>query len=541
MLHLGFTGPEIQEGIRNLKPISMRLEFKEGINDCYLIDDCYSNDINGLAQALDFMQRQQAFASNASKTVILSDILESGKTPIQLYADVEQLLSRQNISRLIVIGPEVFKYQGLFNNGKFNKFSAYLTTKDFLEDPEADQFSGELILVKGARAFKFEQVIAHLQAKVHGTRLEINLDAIAHNLSEYRALLSPNTKVMVMVKAFAYGSGSYEIANFLQHQGIHYLAVAYTDEGVLLRQNCITLPIMVMNPGEESFEKLADYRLEPVVYSTQELKLLLRFLKGTTQESKIKESHKIGIHLELETGMNRLGIDQNRLPDVLVELLSNENLVTVKGVFSHLAAADEADMDQFSRLQIDAFAQMEKIVTATLGYQPMRHLLNSPGITAYPEAQFDMVRLGIGLYGFDPNNLIQHKLRPVSKLISTISQIKTVGPDDTVGYSRKGRVARETKIATISIGYADGFDRRFSNGKGFVRINGYNAPIIGNVCMDMAMVNLGNIPAKEGDEVYVFDNERTIAQLAQELGTIPYEILTKVSQRVKRIFYTEQS
>jgi alanine racemase len=549
MLYLGHSGAEIQEGIRNLKPVSMRLEFKEGINDCYVIDDCYSNDLSGLAQALDFMQRQQAYAASATKTLILSDILEAGLPPQDLYRNVAQLVGHGAVHRLVLIGYVIGKYlPELLNPDNNIIVSNYGTTEQFLSSPEADQFDTELILIKGARRFRFESIVQHLQARVHGTRLEINLDAVAHNFNQYRALLQPTTKIMVMVKAFAYGSGSYEIANLLQHHGAHYLAVAYTDEGVSLRQSGITLPIMVMNPGAEAFEKLLDHRLEPVIYSFAELNQFLKFLKGYQRPAQpMAEKAAVtpqfpdlpGVHLELETGMNRLGIDTQKLPFVLAEMNQNKDRLVVRGVFSHLAAADEASMEDFSQEQIKQFSQMAEIVTKALGYRPILHLLNSPGITRFPEAQFDMVRLGIGLYGYDPNAVIQDKLEPVGRLKTTISQIKGVGTDQTVGYSRRGVVKQATRIATLAIGYADGFDRRLGNGNGVVKVNGKRAPIIGNVCMDMTMIDLDKISAQEGDEVIIFDQDLTIQDMAQKLGTIPYEILTKVSSRVKRIFYTE--
>lgn len=535
LLHLGMSGKAIQEGLRNLKPITMRLEFKEGLNDCYLIDDCYSNDLNGLAQALDFMQRQQAFATSSARTVILSDFLETGLPAKVVYTSAAKLLADKGIMRLIAIGQEISQYLSLFKQDVV----AFQTTESFLTSEFADKFNNELILIKGARKFRFEAIVQHLQARVHGTRLEINLDAVAHNFTQYKSLLKPTTKIMVMVKAFAYGSGSYEIANLLQHQGADYLAVAYTDEGVSLRENGITLPIMVMNPGPESFEKLLTYGLEPVVYSLYELQQLLRFLKNVHRFK--LDVKPVSVHLEVETGMNRLGFNENKLRLALVELKASSQLLEVKGLFSHLAAADEPTMIDFCLDQVNRFDQMCALVVNELGTQPLRHLLNSPGITRLPEAQYDMVRLGIGLYGYDPNNMIQDRLQPVGRLKSTISQVKTVQAGDTVGYSRRGVVNQTTKTATVAIGYADGFDRRLGNGRYKVKVNGKLVPVIGNVCMDMIMIDLGQVPAKEGDEVIIFDNELTIQALATQLETIPYEILTKVSDRVKRIFYTEQS
>lgn len=529
---LGLKGTLIQEGLRGLKPVSMRLELKEGVNDCYIIDDCYSNDLIGLAQALDFLDQQQAKLATRTKTLILSDLLETGLQEQELYASVANLLNDKHLDKLILIGNAITNHHDLFSVPSI----VFPDTASFLKSPVADSFNTELVLVKGARRFQFEQIVQHLQAKAHGTRLEINLDAVAHNFKVYKGLLETNTKVMVMVKAFAYGSGSQEIASLLQYHGADYLAVAYADEGVALRKGGITVPIMVMNPGAESFEKLLQHDLEAVLYSPELLAQYVRYLRTIGHSRHLPAS----IHIEVETGMNRLGFGVNQLPALVRELVANSKLIKVKGVFSHLSAADEPIMEDFSRQQISQFRDMANKLEQQLGYSIFKHLLNSPGITRFPDAQFDMVRLGIGLYGYDPNGVVQHLLQPVGRLKATISQIKEVKAGDTVGYSRKGVASKDTRIATLSIGYADGFDRRLSNGVGVVKVNGKRVPVIGNVCMDMTMVDLGSIPAKEGDDAIIFDDDLTIQQMAATLNTIPYEILTKVSERVKRVFYTEQ-
>lgn len=528
---LKYKGSTIQEALRGLRPVSMRLEFKEGIRGCYLIDDCYSNDLIGLTQALEFMNQQQVAGNLRLKTAILSDLLETGLEESELYAAVFKLLKDSKIDKVIAVGDRIgrrLKESGL-------DVLEFASTQLFLDSAAADAFDHELVLIKGARVFQFERIVQHLQAKAHGTRLEINLDAVAQNLDTYRQLLKPETKIMVMVKALAYGSGSYEIAKLLQLQGADYLAVAYADEGVQLREGGISIPIMVMNPAVESFEKLKQYHLEPVVYSMGLLQEWIRYAQAEAKQ------HYPGVHIELETGMNRLGFAQGQLKSLAKNIKAAGGLVQVKGIFSHLSAADEPEMEDFSQAQITLFGSLANELEQLLGYTTLKHLLNSPGITRFTDAQFDMVRLGIGLYGYDPNGKVQHLLQPVGRLKATISQVKEVKAGETIGYSRKGLAETDTRIATLSIGYADGFDRRLSNGLGVVKVNGKRVPVIGNVCMDMTMVNLGSVPAKEGDDAIIFDEELSIQEMAQKLGTIPYEILTKVSSRVKRIFYTEQS
>ncbi len=520
MQHLGISDAEIQERLRLLHPVSMRLELKQGIRGCYLIDDTYNNDLAGLQIALDFLDSQQ---QRARKTVILSDVLESGEDEAQLYGKIAGMLRGKNVDRLIGIGEVISRNAGVFD------FPTILfpNTEDFLKKANT-LFSNELILLKGARTFRFERIVRQLQQKTHGTVLEINLDAVAHNLNHFRSLLRPQTKIMAMVKAFAYGSGSAEIASLLQFHRVDYLAVAYADEGVLLRENGITLPIMVMNPSVETFWQLIDCQLEPEIYSLRILQEFLDFLE--------ENDHSAKIHLKLETGMNRLGFEAEHLPELIRTLRQNPRL-HVAAIFSHLAASEDPQHRDFTLAQIERFEIVADKISKPLGYQPLRHIVNSAGIAHYPDAQFDMVRLGIGLYGVGTNADEQTHLQTVGTLKTTISQIKHVKAGETVGYGRRGNVLTDSTIATIAIGYADGFDRRFSLGNGKVWVNGHLAPVIGSVCMDMTMVDITNIPAQEGDTVVVFGAESPIQQLAAWANTIPYELMTGIGERVKRVFF----
>jgi Alr-MurF fusion protein len=404
-----------------------------------------------------------------------------------------------------------------------------------------------MIVIKGGRRFEFEQIVGLLEQEIHGTKLEISLNALSHNLNLYRSLLNLRTKIMVMTKAFAYGSGNFEVAHLLQYQKVDYLAVAYTDEGVSLRQNGIYLPIMVMNPTVESFELISRYRLEPEIYSLRLLKEYVGFVKDeikNREELMSKHSSearkKFAIHLKLDTGMNRLGVVESQLAEVASLLREHRNDIEVKSIFSHLAASDEAQHDDFSLAQIAHFQRLAGEMEQQIGYRTLKHLLNTAGIGRFPQAQFDMVRLGIGLYGVDSAKKHQDQLQTVCTLKTTISQIKSVAPPQTVGYSRKGEVSQPTRIATLAIGYADGYLRVFGNGVGKVKLNGKYAPIIGNICMDMCMIDLSNHPeAKEGDEVIVFGQDPTVSQLAESTNTIPYEILTNIGERVRRIYYAD--
>ncbi|TGE17183.1 bifunctional UDP-N-acetylmuramoyl-tripeptide:D-alanyl-D-alanine ligase/alanine racemase [Hymenobacter elongatus] len=517
---------EIQQRLDRLLPVAMRLEMKQALNDCYVLDDTYNNDLAGLRLALDALARQPR---RGRRTLILSDVLESGLPAAELYARVAALLPAHGVERLVGIGPEIGAHQATF--GELSR-AFFSSTEAFLTSFRPEQFHQETILVKGARRFGFERIVAAFQQKIHGTVLEVNLDALVHNLNFYRARLQPGTRLMVMVKAFAYGSGSYEVANLLQFHRADYLAVAYADEGVDLRQHGISLPVMVMNPSPDSFQKLRQYHLEPEIYSFERLQEYLR----AAQEQAMP-----AIHLKLDTGMHRLGFAEADLPALCAALRENAAHLRVASALTHLAGADEAQHNDFSRQQLAAFQRMTPLVEAALGHPILKHALNSAGIVRFPDAHYDMVRLGIGLYGVEASGQEQDALRPVSSLRTTISQIKTLAAGHTVGYGRRGEaVEHERRIATLAIGYADGYDRRFGNEVGEVIIRGQRAPIIGNVCMDMCMADVTHIPAAQPDDsAVVFGEEMPLREAATRIGTIPYELLTNVSERVKRVFFAE--
>lgn len=531
MLYLERDFGLIRERMKHLTGIQMRLEMKDAVNDCTLINDSYNSDIGSLKIALDFLKQQQ---QHPKKTIILSDILQSGRSEVELYTEVAQLVKENKINRLIGIGAALFRQKKLFEKNEALELECYESTDDYLKHLDAASFRSEAILLKGARKFRFEIISRFLEKKAHETVLEINLNAVTHNLKTYQSLLKPETKIMAMVKAFSYGSGSFEIANVLQFNHADYLAVAYADEGVELRKNGITLPIMVMNPEWHSFETIIQYNLEPEIYSFALLEkfteVLALFINGSGEKFKI--------HLELETGMNRLGFEEHEI-SMLVEKLRENHFVEVATVFSHLVASEDKKQDDFTYLQIEKFDSMSRTITGAFDYKILRHILNSSGISRHTDAQFDLVRLGIGLYGIDPSDKMNGKLMTVSTLKTTISQIKRVKKGDTVGYGRIGKVAKDKIIATVGIGYADGLSRSLSNGKGTMLVRKHRAPIIGNVCMDMTMLDITEIDAKEGDEVIVFGAGLSIEEVAEAAGTIPYEILTGISSRVKRVYFQE--
>ena len=521
MIYLGLNFKKIQRGITNLRSVPMRMEMKEGINQSYIIDDTYNNDLGGMELSLQFLTHQN---QKKKKRLIFSDILESGLSDESLVRQILALLGKYPLQNIVGIGPVITKYKTLFPDSS----SFFASTDEFLNQFDFGSLHDEVILVKGARAFTFEKIVNKLQRKVHSTVMEIDLGALVHNLNFFKSRLRSDTKIMVMVKAFAYGSGSPEVANVLQYHKVDYLGVAYVDEGVDLRKNNITLPIMVMNPSEDSFETLTAYNLEPEVYNFKVFHGLLRYLG----------SRPCSIHLKLDTGMHRLGFERNDLPEVVQLLKQNPN-IHVASIFSHLAGADAADHDAFSNNQAEQFEESAGLISASLPYRPLYHILNSPGILRLPHLQFDMVRLGIGLYGVDPTVEDFKALQPVATLKTIISQIKTIPRGETIGYGRKGVAEKDLKLATIAIGYADGFSRRLSQGIGEVLINGNRARVMGNVCMDMTMVDITGIEAKEGDEVIIFGSDLPIQVMAAKIDTIPYEILTNVSERVKRIFASD--
>ncbi|HWB64248.1 MAG TPA: bifunctional UDP-N-acetylmuramoyl-tripeptide:D-alanyl-D-alanine ligase/alanine racemase [Chitinophagales bacterium] len=531
MLYLKRDAAIIKERMKHLSGIKMRLEMKDAVNNCSLINDSYNSDTGSLKIAIDFLVQQN---QHPKKTVILSDILQTGRGEFDLYSEVAALLKENKIDRFIGIGPGLVRSKKIFEKNEELKVECYETTEEYIKHFDPVLFQNEVILLKGARKYRFEIIGKFLEKKAHETVLEINLNAISHNLKVYQSLLRPETKIMVMVKAFSYGAGSFEIANVLQFSRADYLAVAYADEGVELRKNGITLPIMVMNPEVRSFEAMIQYGLEPEIYS---LAMFDRFAEVLTI-LRNGSADKYKIHIELETGMNRLGFVAEEIP-LLIEKLKLTPQVQVASVFSHLAASEDKEYDVFTKEQIKTFDIMSSQICAEFEHKILRHILNSNGITRHTKAQFDMVRLGIGLYGLDSSEKVQNKLMNVSALKTTISQIKEVKAGNTVGYGRVGKVQKDKVIATVGLGYADGLSRKLSNGKGKMLVNGKLAPIIGNVCMDMAMLDITGIDAREGDEVTVFGISPRIEDLAEAAGTIPYEILTGISGRVKRIYFQE--
>ncbi|MFN8343741.1 MAG: bifunctional UDP-N-acetylmuramoyl-tripeptide:D-alanyl-D-alanine ligase/alanine racemase [Spirosomataceae bacterium] len=525
LLSMGIPSAEIRQRVLRLRPISMRLELKEGINQSYLIDDTYNNDLVGLTMALHFLSQQE---QRSRKIAILSDLLQTGQKEEDLYRQINTLLHQKGVQKLIAIGEAFARNAHLIRI----EASYFASTDAFLNQLPLESFTNALILIKGARSFQFERIVHRLQQKVHGTVLEINLDALTHNLNFYRNRVGNDTRIMAMVKAFAYGSGSAEVAQLLQFHRVDYLAVAYADEGVMLRQNGIELPVMVMNPSPTTFDKLVEYQLEPEIYSLSILEEWLSFMA-----KKSKDAYP-DIHVKLDTGMHRLGFTDADLPSLIQQLQRYPSL-RVASVFSHLVGADEAVHNDFSRLQYERFSQGSALLEEALGYRPLRHILNSAGIVRFPEYKLDMVRLGIGLYGVEVNRREQAALQQIGTFKTVVSQIKHLPAGETIGYSRKGRLDKPSSIATIALGYADGYDRRFSKGVGKVLINGALCPVVGNVCMDMTMVDITGVSVQEGDEVIVFGKELPITQLADQIHTIPYEILTGISERVKRVFYKE--
>jgi len=507
-----------------LDPVAMRLDVNKGINQSILINDTYNSDINSLSIALDFMSRR-SMDNHLKRVLILSDILQSGMVPAAFYRKVAELVHQKQVEQIIGIGPNLMSHSNLFQIEK----EFYPTTEKFLNSEIWRSFKNAIILIKGSRKFRFERISEQLGEKVHQTVLEVNLDAIIHNLKYFRSKLEAGTKTICMVKAFGYGIGSYELAKTLQERGVDYLAVALADEGAELRREGITMPIMVMNPEEHAFSTLFEYNLEPEIYNLSMLDAIIR-------ETERRGILYYPIHVKLDTGMNRLGFEAKDI-FVLADKLKNQMGVSVKSVFSHLAGSDSEFLDDYTEKQIKLFTEESNQLEELLGYSVMRHILNSAGIERFSHAQFDLVRLGIGLYGISA--IDENALKPVASLKTRILQIREVKQGETVGYSRKGVLNRDSKIACLPIGYADGLDRRLGNQNGKVFINGHFCPIVGNICMDICMVDVTDTKAEEGDEVIIFGEQITIKELAEKLQTIPYEILTSISPRVKRVYYKE--
>ena len=523
-LYLMVSPEEIAERMLRLEPIAMRMEVKEGKNNCILINDSYNSDFVSLDIALDFMSRRTE-DKGRKRTLILSDMLESGQTGKQLYKQIADLAHSRGVDHIIGVGEEISASANRFDIEKH----FFRTTTELLESGLLDTLRNEVVLIKGARTFHFDEITDLLELKVHETILEINLNALVDNLNYYRNKLKPETKMVCMVKASAYGAGSFEIAKTLEDQRVDYLAVAVADEGADLRKAGISSPIIIMNPEITAFKTMFDYRLEPEVYSFH---LLEELIKAAEREGVTS----FPIHVKIDTGMHRLGFAPDEVPR-LVERLHRQTAVIPRSVFSHLVGSDAERFDAFTHQQIEAFDRASRMLQEGFKHKILRHICNTAGIERCPEAQFDMVRLGIGLYGIDPySNRILHN---VTTLKTTILQIHDVPADETVGYSRKGVLARDSRIAAIPIGYADGLNRHLGNGHAYCLVNGKKAPYVGNICMDVCMVDVTDIDCKEGDKVVVFGDSLPVTVLSDILDTIPYEILTGVSNRVKRVYYQD--
>jgi alanine racemase len=528
LLYLDISNAIIESRMQGLQSVEMRLELKLANNNCILINDYYNSDINSLEIALHYQKQQHR---GGKKIIVLSDIEQSGKPAKQLYEEVSALLNFFKIDILIGIGKGISHQKNSFDGESY----FFNNTTDFLNNIKTEsklQFHNSIILLKGARSFGFENISKQFQQKSHDTILEINLNSLIQNLNFYRSQISNDTFIMCMVKATGYGAGSSEIAFTLQHHNVNYLAVAYTDEGVDLRKAGIHLPIMVMSPEESSYDDLIDYKLEPEIYS---FKVAYEFINAL-QNKAIAEPYPI--HIKLDTGMHRLGFEEKEIPK-LIELLKSEKSLHVKSIFSHLVGSDNAAFDDFSNKQISLFDKTASQIESAVGYKTLKHICNSGAIPRFKNAHYNMVRLGIGMYGVGFNTIEKQNLKNISTLKTRISQIKQLHAEDSVGYSRNAILTKETTIATIPIGYADGFSRKLGNGNFSVSINNQTAVTIGNICMDMCMVDVTTLNCKEGDEVIIFETNEQLNQLSLAIETIPYEVLTGISSRVKRVYVQE--
>ena len=538
-LYLGVTPEDLDVRMSQLEPVAMRLEVKEGQHGCTLINDSYNSDINSLDIALDFMSRRPD-QEGKSRTLILSDIYQSGVTPHELYHRVMELAVKRGVTKFIGIGKEIKRILADEGGGQIagdQTAKLHGTVAFFFEDVEeflrSEVFKGlrnEIVLIKGARDFGFDQITEMLEQKVHETILEVNLNAVVENLNHFRSYMKPDTKIICMVKADAYGAGAVEVSKTLQDHRVDYLAVAVADEGVTLRKNGITSNIMIMNPEMTAFKTMFDYDLEPEVYSFRIMDAL------------IKAAEKEGItnypvHIKLDTGMHRLGFDPVQDIDEVINRLKHQNAIIPRSVFSHFVGSDSDDFDTFSAHQFELFDTASKKLQSAFEHKILRHICNSAGIEHFPERQLDACRLGIGLYGVDSRD--NHIINTVSTLKTTILQLRHVPKDETVGYSRKGVLTRDSVIAAIPIGYADGLNRHLGRGKGYCLVNGQKAPYVGNICMDVALIDVTDIPCKEGDTVEIFGEHLPVTVLSDILDTIPYEVLTGVSNRVKKVYYQD--
>lgn len=527
--YLGLTDKEIADGMRRLEPVAMRLEVKQGQHGCILINDSYNSDINSLDIALDFMQRRQdtSHGGQLPETLILSDIYQSGVAQETLYGEVSTLVKERGVQKIIGIGEQISQQKDVFDIAEKYFFES---TSDFIDSEVFDNLHDEIILIKGARKFGFDHITELLEQKVHETILEVNLNAVVDNLNFYRSFLRPETKMVCMIKADGYGSGAVEIAKTLQEHRVDYLAVAVADEGVTLRKAGITSNIMIMNPEMTSFKTMFDYELEPEVYSFRLLEALIRAARkeGITGYP---------VHIKLDTGMHRLGFNPKEDMPRLIDRLQHQKALTPRSVFSHFVGSDSDDFDNFSAMQFRLFDEASSQLQAAFTHKILRHIDNSAGIEHFPERQLDMCRLGIGLYGVDSrDNRILHN---VCTLKTTILQLRKVPKEETVGYSRRGVLTRDSVIAAIPIGYADGLNRHLGRGKCYCLVNGKPAPYIGNICMDVAMIDVTGIDCREGDTVEIFGDHLPVTVLSDAIDTIPYEVLTGISNRVKRVYFQD--
>ena len=526
MLYKNYIPEEIRERFKSLKRINTRLNVSEGINGCSVILDSYTSDLSSLQPAIDFMMRRKM--PTQTPALIISDLHHEGENTEKTYKEIARTVRETGIKRFTGIGKTFINYKELFPEGS----SFYEDTSTFLENFSASEFNDEIILLKGSPEFDFKKIHEQLEAKKHETVLEVNLDAMLRNYNYFRSKVPSTTGIITMVKASGYGAGSYEIAKTLQDAGAAYLAVAALDEGIDLRRNGIVMPIMVMNPRAANYRSLFNNRLEPVVFSMD----MLQDLTGEAEKYGVGE---YPVHIKLDTGMHRMGFTEEEIPR-LISVLKRAEKIKVASVFSHLATADCLEMDEFTKLQLERFERMSNSIKEAFPYEIKRHILNSAGILRFPEYHYDLVRLGIGLYG--ANTLppeIEQPLAVVSTLRSVIICIREIDGEETVGYGKKGKITQRSRIATIPIGYADGMNRKFGNGAIKVRINGHEVPTIGNICMDATMIDVTGIDCKEGDSVEIFGENMSVQALADTLGTIPYEILTSVSPRVKRVYFRE--
>jgi len=509
---------------QSLLPIEMRLEIKEAIRDSIIINDAFNSDLHSVKVALDVLAQQ----SFSRKSLVLTDVLQSNLNKDELYKKVSDLVNSYQIDDLVLIGEFIPKYKNLFKT----KARTFENTDEFLKELSVKNVHNEAILLKGARPFQLEKISAFLEKKSHDTVLEINLQALIENVKYFKSQLKPETKIMAMIKANSYGTGSFEIAQTLEHQKIDYLGAAYADEGVELRKAGITLPILVMNPEQSSYSSIIDYKLEPEIYSIRVLELFVQTLK----EKSITEAYPI--HIKIDSGMNRLGFRPEQVEE-LIQKLKSEKSVIVKSVFTHLATADVPKEKEFALQQLNDFDEAYAKLSSVLNIKPIKHALNSPGIIHFPEHQYDMVRLGIGMYGISDDEETQKQLKNVVTFKTVISRISEIETGETVSYGRRFKAERKTKIATLPVGYADGIRRSLGYGAGKVNIHGSLVPIVGTVCMDMLMLDVTDISCKEGDEVIIFGEKPTISDIAEQIRTIPYEVLTSISARVKRVYYRE--